>query len=32
MVVTRTGQVAVGDDVSLRVTDGALGCRVVEKK
>jgi len=31
-VVTRVGQVAAGEDVSLRVTDGALGCRVSEKR
>jgi len=29
-VVTSVGQVAVGDDVSLHVTDGTLGCRVRE--
>jgi exodeoxyribonuclease VII large subunit len=29
-VVTSVGQAAIGDDVSLRVTDGTLGCRVRE--
>ena len=31
-VVTRVAQVTRGEDVSLRVTDGALGCRVNEKR
>jgi exodeoxyribonuclease VII large subunit len=31
-VVTRVRQVAPGEDVSLRVTDGALECKVTEKK
>jgi exodeoxyribonuclease VII large subunit len=31
-VVTRVGQVVAGEDVSLRVTDGALDCRVKETR